>query len=282
LADLARSFGVNTYSYTMSSSAVECVQRLADRGYGAFELMLYPGHLWPNADSAGELQALRRLVERRSLRIVSVNAPNIDINIAGAADEIRAYSLDLLSKIVRIAGGLGADGVVIGPGKANPLLPAPQEALVGHFHAALDRLAPIAEQCGTALWLENIPFAFLPDADSLMNVLDSYGSDRIGICYDVANGHFIGEDPCEGLRRVRERLKLVHVSDTGRAAYRHDAAGQGNVPFALVPPVLAEIVYGEVAMLEIVTQNPDRDIDETVRRLVELGWAGVRQPSPAS
>ena len=88
--------------------------------------------------------------------------PNIDINVAGAAPEMRAYSLDLLTDTVRLAGELGARGVVIGPGKANPLFPADADELIGHFFAALDRLCPVAESAGTALWVENMPFAFLP------------------------------------------------------------------------------------------------------------------------
>ena len=34
------------------------------------------------------------------------------------------------------------------------------------------------------------------------------------IVYDIANAHFIGEDFADGLRQCRERLALVHLSDT--------------------------------------------------------------------
>ena len=120
--------------------------------------------------------------------------------------------------------------------------------------------------------MENIAFAFLPDALSLVSALDEYGNDEVGIIYDVANGHFIGENPCEGLRTVKERLGLVHFSDTTRSLYRHDAVGLGDVPFADIPPVLDEIGYSELPVLEIISRTPDADTLESARKLANLGF----------
>ena len=39
-------FGINTYSYTQTMSAIDCVRLLIERGVRDIELMLYPGHLW--------------------------------------------------------------------------------------------------------------------------------------------------------------------------------------------------------------------------------------------
>jgi L-ribulose-5-phosphate 3-epimerase len=267
----AASFGVNTYSYIFGGSAADTVARLADRGYGGVELMFFPGHLWPAELDAPKLRSLRHLCEQR-LRLVAVNMPNVDINVAAAAEEMRAYTLDLLVKFVRCAGELGAGGVIVGPGKANPLFPMPRDRMVSHFYRALDTLAPLARQCGTKLLIENMPFAFLPDAESLMNIVDGYGDDRIRIIYDVANAHFIDEAPGEGLRRVRDRLSLVHFSDTTRQSYKHDPLGCGDVPLAGLASVMKEVGYTELPMLEVISLNPDPDIADSCRRLQEAGF----------
>jgi L-ribulose-5-phosphate 3-epimerase len=268
----ASEFGCNTYSYMRSQSAEACLARLADLGFLEFELMVHPGHLWPIDLSAAQRSLLRRLIEARGLRIVALNMPNIDINIAGAAQEMRAYSLGLLTETVRLAGELGARGVVIGPGKANPLFPADSEELTGHFFAALDRLCPVASASGTALWVENMPFAFLPTIGELMDTLKTYGNDAVRIVYDLANAHFIGEDFAAGLKACRERLALVHLSDTARQAYRHDPVGLGTVPFAEAPPVLAAIGYSARSMLEIISRDPDRDIVASAAKLAAMGF----------
>jgi sugar phosphate isomerase/epimerase len=174
---------------------------------------------------------------------------------------------------VRLAGELGAAGVVIGPGKTNPLFPAEPHELVGHFYAALDRLCPVAETAGTALWVENMPFAFLPAIGPLMEVIERYGNDAVRVVYDIPNAYFIGEDFAAGLMRCRDRLELVHLSDTGRQVYRHDAVGEGTLPFEQVPPALAAAGYAIRPMLEIISRNPDCDILASADRLVRLGFA---------
>jgi len=265
-------FAINTYSYTASHPATDCIRHLAGQGYTDFELMMVPGHLWPATTDAALRRDLRALVEQQGLRIVSLNMPNIDINIAALTPEMRRHSLDVLHAILDLAGDLEVPGVVIGPGKANPLMPGPREQLTGHFFRALDALAPHAERVGTRLYVENMPFAFLPEADALMAALERYDDPRIAVVYDVANAVFIGEDPAEGLRRVRERLKLVHLSDTPREVYRHSAVGEGVVPFATIPPVLDEVGYTDLPMLEIIADDPDEALRSSVRSLIDLGW----------
>jgi sugar phosphate isomerase/epimerase len=270
MTNIRAGFGVNTYTYTFSATAFDTVARLSDQGYGGVELMFFPDHLWPADLTASEVRRLRNLCEQR-LRLVVVNMPNIDINVAAAADEMRAYTIGLLVKFVRCAGELGAGGIIIGPGKANPLFPMPRDRMIAHFYRALDRLAPLAREVGTRLLIENMPFAFLPDADALMNVVDGYGDAGIRVIYDVANAHFIGEAPIDGLRRVRERLSLVHFSDTTPQIYKHDPLGCGDVPLDGLADAMKEVGYNDLPMLEVISHSPDADIAESCRRLHEAG-----------
>lgn len=268
----AANFGCNTYSYMLTHCAEDCLARLADFGFREFELMVHPGHLWPAEFSTERRRALRALLAQHELQLPALNLPNIDINIASTTPEMRAYTLDLLAETFRLAGEVGASGVVMSPGKASPLLPAAPDVLRGHFFAALDRLCPVAGSAGTALWIENVPFSFLPAIDGIMETLASYGNNDIRIVYDVANAHFIGEDFAEGLKACRERLVLVHLSDTNREVYRHNPVGAGTVPFASVPPALMAVGYHVRPMLEIISRDPERDILASADRLSALGF----------
>lgn len=265
-------YAINTYSYTLSHSAGDCFEHLASQGYTDFELMMYPGHCWPPDMDAGERRRLSRLLQGRRLELLTLNMPNVDLNVAGAAREMRDYTRAVLRGVVELAGDLGVPGVIIGPGKPNPLFPAPTERLLGYFHEALDELVPLAETAGTRLLVENMPFAFLPDADGLMRALAAYGNDAIGVVYDIANGFFIKEDLGEGLRRVQDRLALVHVSDTGQSAYRHAPVGQGQVPFEQLPQILRDVGYRQPPVMEIISPTPDADIRDSIARLSGMGW----------
>jgi L-ribulose-5-phosphate 3-epimerase len=268
-----RHFACNTYSYTVTHDASSCLRHLAALGFSEIELMMYPGHLWPPDADAASRKELRRTIEALGLRLVSLNMPNIDMNVAGASAEMRRYTVHLLRGIIGMAGDLGVPGIVIGPGKANPLMAAPKERLLGHLFAALDELAPQAAKAGTALWVENIPFAMLPGLDEIVAVLDRYGCDDIGIVYDVANGHFIDENIGEALRRCGKRLKLVHLSDTNQQHYRHDPIERGTVPFADIPAMLAAVGHTQRPVLEIISADADRDIVDGADKLAAIGFA---------
>lgn len=268
-------FAVNTYAYTQDMDVLECLSRLADQGYAAFELMVYPGHLWPAELDRRARRTICSAMGQRGLRLISLNMPNVDINIAGASAEMREYSLGLLEGCLDLAGDLGAEGLIIGPGKPNPLFPARHETMLGHFFEGLDRLVPRSEKAGTALWLENMPFSFLPGIDQMMEALDRYGSREIGVCYDAANAWFIAEDIAQGLKSASPRLKLFHLSDTNRDVYRHDPVGVGSVPFADIPPLLQDVGYRDFPVLEIISRDPDRDLAQSADRLIRMGWLPV-------
>lgn len=269
----AAMFGCNSYAYMLSHGPEACLDTMAALGFREFEMMVHPGHLWPAELSADKRRAIRRMLEQNGSQLTTLNLPNIDINVASTTPEMRAYSLDRLAETVRLAGDLGAHGVVMSPGKASALLPAEPEVLKGYFFAALDRLAPIAQAAGTALWIENVTVSFLPKIDGIVDALTSYGNDDIGIVYDIANAYFIGEDFADGLKTCRERLALVHLSDTTRQVYRHDPVGAGTVPFEQVPPALAAVGCRARPMLEIISPDPDRDIPASADRLAALGFA---------
>jgi L-ribulose-5-phosphate 3-epimerase len=265
-------FAVNTYSYTLRSSARECLSWLSSRGFREFELMMYPGHLWPTQLNAMQRRELRTFVSANGLSIRTINMPNVDLNIAAATDEMREMTLGLLRQFIALAGDLGAEAVVLGPGKPNPLMPMPKQQMLAHFYEALDQLVPAAADAGTGLVVENMPFAFLPRIDEMLAAIDDYGNPNIGVVYDVANGHFVKEDITAALRLCAPRLKVVHLSDTNQAVYRHDAVGLGTVDFSRVPTVLDEIGHARRPILEIIDSDPDVSIERSVRLLQEAGW----------
>lgn len=268
----AASFGVNSYSYTFDFTAERFLIELSQRGYRAFELMIYPGHLWPKAMTAADRKALRGRIEALGVRVVSLNMPNLDVNIAAASDDVRALSLDHLARIIALASDLGVPGVVVGPGKSNPLFAMRRAELIGHFHRAMEQLVPLAKAAGTRLYVENMPFAFLPRADELMAEIARYDAATVQMVYDVANGHFVKEDIAAALRLVAPRLAMVHLSDTNQQVYRHDPVGRGDVPFHLVPPVLKEIGHRDRPVMEVISHDDDAGIDDSARRLVAAGF----------
>lgn len=265
-------FGINTYSYTLTHTAWDAMEHLARRGVRNFELMCFPGHLWMSEMNADARRELKKKINGAGLNVLTLNIQSLDINMAAAAPEMRRYTQDMLNDMARLAGDLGVPYIIIGPGKANPLYMPPRQLLVDRFYDGLNELLPIARDAGTGLLIENVPVGYCGDGPGLARIVDDYGADDLKILYDVANGYFINEDLGEGLRSVAHRLQMVHASDTGLKQWKHDAVGEGTLPFETVPAILDEIGYNELPVLEIIAHNADQGVLSSMDKLAAMGW----------
>ena len=264
--------GANTMSFMWKTSAREALETLAREGYRSFELMAQRPHFDPFMDRS-EALAFARFLREAGLTVETVNLPSLDQNLASASPEMRDYTVSLFERLVGIAETIGASAVIVVTGRVNPLIAPGRPDLEGWFADAFQRVLRAAERAGVRLLLENIPMGVYPRADQLIGFADRIGSPQVGVCYDIANAHFIGEDTAEGLRQVRARLGIVHLSDTGRQAWRHDPVGQGSCDFAGFGATLREIGYSRTSMLEIVSEQPVAGIVASHQKIVQWGWA---------
>lgn len=272
----ASDLAVNTYSYTFSHRMQEGLLHLKGLGFRSFEILATPPHLWPADLGRRERREIPRRLAGEGLSIVSINHPSLDHNLVSPVPEMRAYTVDKFRLLIELAGAWAVPYVVVVPGKASPLFPASRPWLEEWFVDGMRRLAGAAAEAGVGLLVENVPIAWLPKAADVAAMLDRLDDARVGVCYDVANAFYAGENPAAGVRRVKDRLRLVHLSDTGRRRWRHDPVGQGSVDFAAFAKALKEIGYGGPSVMEIVSETPDRDLAESARRLAKLGWGEPR------
>ena len=264
--------GVNTMSFMWRASARDAMETLARAGYRRFELMAQRPHLDPMMERADAI-ALARFLRGAGLTVETINLPSLDQNLASASPEMRDYSVRLFERLIAIADTIGASAVVVVTGRVNPLIPPPRRDLEAWFADGFERVLRAAQASGVRLLLENIPMGVYPRADQLAAFAGRIDSPTVGICYDIANAHFIGEDAAAGLLQVRARLGIVHLSDTGREVWRHDPVGQGTCDFAGFGATLREIGYAATSMLEIVADPPVEHIVESHRRIAAWGWA---------
>ncbi|HEX9183055.1 MAG TPA: sugar phosphate isomerase/epimerase family protein [Burkholderiales bacterium] len=264
--------GANTMSFMWKSSARKALETLAREGYRTFEVMAQRPHFDPFMKRSAAL-AFARFLRDAGLTVETVNIPSLDQNLASASPEMRDYTVRLFERLIAIAEVIGATGVIVVTGRVNPLIAPARADLEGWFAEAFARVLRAAERTGVRLLLENIPMGVYPRADQLARFAGRIDSPLVGICYDIANAHFIGEDTAKGLLQVRRRLGIVHLSDTGRRAWRHDPVGQGSCDFAGFGATLREIGYSRTSMLEIVAERPLPGIVASHRKIAKWGWA---------
>jgi sugar phosphate isomerase/epimerase len=269
---VALPIAINTYSYSFSHRALDCMLHLRTFGYEAFEILATPPHFWPPHLDANDRREIPQRLADAGIRIISFNHPSLDHNLVSPTPDMRRYTVEKFCALIDLAGEWGVPWIIVVPGKVSPLFPAPRDWLRQWFQEGLSVMAERALRAGTRLLIENVSIAWLPLADDIAEMLDEIGDDRIGVCYDVANAVYIREDPGYGLRRLKDRLCLVHLSDTGTDVWRHDPVGKGIVDFGAVAETLVELGYDGPSVFEIISDDPDRDIRESHRLLARRGW----------
>jgi len=270
---MATNFTINTFSWIWTHRIGDCMARLADAGHTSFEVIATPGHLWPFDLDAGARREIGRSMAARGLSFTSLNPGGFDNNLASPSPEMRAHTHRYIAALIELAAEWGVPGIVISPGLPRPLQPAPRDCMMGWLRESLDRLVPAAEKAGTQLMFENIPYTWIPRACDLMAALDELGyGDGLALIYDAANAVFARDDPMADLRLVQPRMKLVHISDTGLDAFRHDPVGRGVVPFREIGETLRAIGYAGPVVLEVISPEPDTDFPDSIRRLRAMGW----------
>lgn len=266
------SLGINTYAYTFSHTALDCLLHLGRLGYRTFEILATAPHFWPPALGAAERREIPRVLRDNGLRILSFNQPSLDHNLVSPTPEMRSYTVTRFLEFIELAGEWGVPWIIVVPGRLSPLFPAPRPWLEEWFATGMRTLAEAAKSAGVRLLVENVPTAWLPKADDVTSMLDRLAIPEVGVCYDVANAAFIGEDLATGFNRCGARVSMVHLSDTGRDRWGHDPIGRGVVDFKGFGATLLNAGYTGPSMLEIVSPRPDVDIPDSHRRLVPLGW----------
>ena len=264
-------YGVNTYSFTQSTTAYDCLNRLADNGYRKFEIMLIPGHFWPSLEGKEKRRAIETLLSRRSLNILTLNQPNLDINLASVVPEMRQHSCGVIAQAIELAADWNAQGVIINPGKANPVFPSSTAVMADCFRRSLDALVPIARRAGVKLIVKNHPLSYLYRVGELLDFFKRYGWEQIGLAYDFANG-FFGREDAEAVLAVQSHIQFFYAADTTLDEFQHAQVGTGIVPYNNIAAMLNSAGLFRQTILEIICPTPDSALEESVLHLDGLKW----------
>jgi len=261
-----------TYTWLHHEPLESALRSMAEHGFQTFELTTASPHAFAGHLGPYERHQLTKTMKELGLAPISVNSGYVDINVVSTNPELQRLSVDQLRREIELAHDVGARFVVLIPGRAHQLSPAPQDAMLGLLEDVLHELVPRAEELDVVLTLENSPYGFLGRATDQLAVVDRIDSAHLGLTYDVANALAL-EDPVEGVRGVAPRLRLAHVSDTWRDRWAHTSIGRGEVDFAAFAHVLAEVGFTGTTVYELVDgEPPGTRLRGDLAALAAVGW----------
>lgn len=265
--------GASTFSHIYTHTASNAALHLADLGFTNVEMVIFPPHIWPAQLDAAERRDIPLRLKDRGVNIRSFCLPFDDNNLNSLIPEIRSLTLDIYRQVIDLAEEWKVPHLLLLPGKMHPFFPPPFDPMMEWFVNAIRQLAPQAKSSGVQLLLENIPSTFLPTTELLMLALENAGEESVGINLDICNAFSAGEDPSSAIRRVKDRLGLVHLADRGSTHHEKQPIGSGILDFEPVAETLRLIGYKGYSMLEIVTSdNPDEGLKKSSQVLSQWGW----------
>lgn len=248
------------------------MRRLGTVGVSRFDVLTVPPHLWPYDLPHVGRRDLRQWLEAEGFAIESLNLPSTDQNLCSATEQMRAYSIGQWRAVFDLCSDLGVGSVVIVPGRRPNFVPAPVAQYDAWLRAALEQLVPAAERAGIRIMLENHHQSPMPTVRGMASFLDAFGSDRLGIAYDVANGEFVGEDQADAIRTAGRWLAQVHLSDASRTRWDHAPIGRASIDFAAVCEALVAVGFRGTSIVELISDTPDQDMADARARLEQHGF----------
>lgn len=277
----AMKVAASTFPYLYSHKGLDALKHLHGMGYSLFEMMIFPPHCWPRELSDADKQAVKSWMDDTGTAITSFCIPLLDNNPNGVDVLMRRYTLDRYKEALDLAALWGCPYVVAIPGPVNSLINPPTQWMMDWFVEGMKELVAHAKGTGVELLLENVPFTFLPTADDMVRVADMIDP-GVGINFDVCNSAFIKEDVAAAIERLGDRIKNVHISDSGYDDFKHERLGTGIVDYKATGAALQKIGYDKVTVLEIIADamlpdtDPDKDIPDSHALLATAGWEPLK------
>jgi sugar phosphate isomerase/epimerase len=263
--------GTHTFGFAWDCGAEDAIERLAAAGYRTIQLMATPPHFDPWTQDAARTRRIRALIERHGLSLLALDLASSDINLASPSQDVVDFAVSSYAAAIDRAAELGARWICVGSGRRHALLAKANDQLIVSFRDAFARIHDKAERAGVPIILENHPQGLLASAADIVRFLDVEGYAGMPVIYDVANAVAIREDPVEGLKALWPRLGIVHLSDSPKGQWRHDPIGSGEIDFAAIAAVLRQRGYESRLVLEILSDQPLKDIDEGAAILKRQG-----------
>ena len=245
--------------------AEKAADRLAALGYEGidmgFDYWVFNGSPFLADDYLQWAQRLRSHADEIGIPYTHAHAP-------GEADHY-----DYAARSIRAAAVLGARYLVVHPVTRNAdggSFPTKKRFLEVNGEA-IERLLPVAEECGVTLLSENLLLDHSSDPRIISELVALVDSPRFGWCFDTGHAHCSGYK-MDILKECVAAPVSLHIQDNDGTCDGHLIPGDGTVDWELFLSTLKEIGYMGDCVLEAHHQSltaPDAERDAVLSRLLK-------------
>ncbi len=231
-------------------------------GYEALELVFSEGGDPDVNMSDDEIRKVREKCDDAGIEIGSSIAQYGDRgNFLSLNSEDRGQGVRCLARSIEVAHVLGVDAVLLHPGQltAEGTYEQAWDLMLG----AIRDLAPMAEEKGVSVGIENVWNKFLLSPREMAAFVDAVGSPRVGTYLDTANMMAYGF-PEHWIRGLGSRIVRVHFKDFSRGRRQFVDLMDGDTDWPAVMADLRAVGYGSPVVHEV-SGNREAQIETATR-----------------
>jgi L-ribulose-5-phosphate 3-epimerase len=270
---------INAWAFSSDRQVSNILQIAKDQGFQAVELTVAEGGPLPLTIDEEGCRRISDEADKLGRKISSV-ASGLGWSLPATSDdpETRRKGVEAVKQKMRIANWLRTDAVLMVPGGvyasfAPGVGRVPYEVAHERARDALLELAPLAEELGVRIGVENVWNMMLLSPLEMRDFLDDIGSEFIGSYFDAGNVILTGF-PEDWIHILGSRIKRVHIKDFKRSVGNLDGFCdllEGDVDFPAVMAALRETGYnGYVTAEYFDCENKLPQISAAMDRILEM------------
>lgn len=174
------------------------------------------------------------------------------IDISSGDCDVRRYTLEYLTGLIKKACSIGIGTIVIHP-SGEPIAEEERAERIKYAKDSLSALAEAADKGGAVIAVENLPRTCLGRNSNEIEELIS-ADERLRVCFDT--NHLLGEPIDYFVRKLGQNIATTHFSDFDYKNERHWLPGEGLIDWEKLMLQLKETGYRGPIVYEISLVTP--------------------------
>lgn len=225
-------------------------------GLDGVDVSICDAAFFQEKDWETKIYKIKEMIDERGLKCVQMHLPVYDIFLSSEIilDEVR----DSIMKSLRAMKILGCEWGAYHPRTAFTRGCDPEASRLDNYNEISVYLEE-AERLGVGIAIENIPIFpdcphykfYTADYQDFRELLDSFKSDKIGVCWDFGHANLMATRQERALELFGDRIKITHIASNRGYFDDHLVPTVGTVNWRSLMPLFKKCGYNGALNLEL-------------------------------
>jgi sugar phosphate isomerase/epimerase len=163
---------------------------------------------------------------------LQVHAPMTDVNIGSMYEPMRRAAVADIRGTIEACGRLDISVVTIHPGFVQGIAFLRKSAIAEQTKRSLVELAPIAEDNGVTLAVENMPKGINAICTTARELIEVVRGTSLGVCFDMGHANTAGE--VDEMLKHTHMFRNVHLHNNDGSWDQHNVIDRGSADLASI------------------------------------------------